>query len=48
MGLFATIFPNYVHLMVLDANVDPGSDIVKMTETNVESMNALRSLILGI
>ena len=39
MGLFATIFPNNVHLMVLDANVYPGSDIVKMTETNVESMN---------
>jgi len=39
MGLFATIFPDYVNLMVLDANVDPGSDIVKMTETNVESMN---------
>ncbi|EJK75644.1 hypothetical protein THAOC_02626 [Thalassiosira oceanica] len=31
MGTYATVFPNNVNLMILDANVDPGSDIVSRT-----------------
>ena len=38
-GTYATIFPDNVHLMVLDGNVNPVSDIVEFSEDQARSFN---------
>jgi pimeloyl-ACP methyl ester carboxylesterase len=37
MGVYATVFPNNVNLMVLDGSVDPNSDIISRTMDDVRS-----------
>ena len=38
-GTYATMFPGNVHLLVLDSNINPVSDIVEFSEDIVRSMN---------
>jgi pimeloyl-ACP methyl ester carboxylesterase len=37
MGVYATVFPNNVNLMVLDGSVDPNSDIISRTMDDARS-----------
>ena len=39
MGLYATLFPEHVNLMVLDGNDDPNSDLLLNVEDVARSLN---------